>query len=180
MILNFLKKKETLVVGFVIVLCLSLAYSLFFKQPKTITKTEVVTKTVVQVVTKEVIKEVQVKANIATTHTTETKRPDGTTITETTSVLDTSVTNTNSQTTLTNHTQETLVSAKSEKITNQSTYTLGVLYPLPLTVNALKAPFTVSEVQLVGGVRVFNLPVFVNIGTNMHFNQVLVGLTIEF
>lgn len=68
----------------------------------------------------------------------------------------------------------------TEKTSYLSRYSLGVNYPFGITTSTFQPNFNYRKLNVEGGVRLFNSPVFVTLGTNLEFNTINVGFRIEF
>ena len=52
------------------------------------------------------------------------------------------------------------------------------MYPVnPSNLSLLPSPL---DAKVIGGIRLFSLPVLLNVGTNLKFSEFTAGLTIEF
>ena len=170
MIPQIIANKTHIIYGLVILGLGIVAYRLFVRQPQTIIQT----KTATQVVTEQKVVHDIVHDVKFITKKIETKKPDGTIITETDTIKDSKDTSSNSQTNVTSNTQI----AEHVKLSFAPNYTLGVYYQQPIK-TILQPAFDPANLQIVGGIRVFSLPVFLNVGTTFKLNSVIVGLTIE-
>lgn len=158
---------HTLYGSVIVVLVLGVGYTLLGNKPKEKIVTQTIVKTEIKYVDRVVVQHDNVVVDRKITATAK----DGTVVvTEEHSVdLSTNSSETRSQIKL----AET--ATRTEVTKYQSNYTLQVLapitdmYPVP---NPLK-------MEVVGGVRVFNLPVFVNVGTNFQLTSYKIGLMIE-
>jgi LPS O-antigen subunit length determinant protein (WzzB/FepE family) len=141
---------------------IGVAYNLLSNKPKEIIKT--------QVVTKVETKEVKVATNTVTHRVTQTKKLDGEIVTETEDIVDKGVT--------TSKDKENLSITKTEVQKFLSKYTLSAFYPLT-TKDILNPVFNPANLQIVGGMRVFSLPILLNVGASVKLDTVLVGVTVE-
>ncbi len=163
-ILNILYNQKThIIYGLIILGIIAGAYSLFVTHPKTITKTEVVTK----VVNKTQV----VHDHITTTKYITLKKKDGSVLTEKIVSKDTSLINSSS----TSNFSET----KTETRTNQSKYSLSIIQPFEYNQLLTGTP-NPANMEIIGGVRLFNSPILLQIGTTPLFNKVFTGVTVEF
>lgn len=137
-------------------------YTIFVKKPKEITK--------VVTVTKEVIKEVETKRNLTEDKVITRKTKKGTVTVTREHIHDGTV--------IQSHT-EVQVKTVTKTITNpKPRYTVTTFYPL--TPDTITHPlFNPLDLSVMGGVRVFDLPILLNVGTNLRVNQVNVGVTVE-
>lgn len=169
--LTFLKNQKTHVFYVFLILALFGIGSWLFKTHpreiiKTVTQTKVVNRDVVKV-QKQYIDRVIVD-----------KKKDGDVVTTTEHVS-------NDDTTTDKSKIATTFISKTD-IKYLSRYTLGTYYTIPLhltsfsNMNPFASPFDPQNLTLMGGIRIFNSPIFFNLGTNGLFNQILVGFTIEF
>jgi len=154
--------KTHIIYGVVIALILGAGYTLLSRKPKEVIKTEIITK--------EVAKNVIVYKDRIINRTIVTKKKDGTEITVTENITD--------KGTIIDKSKEQTTVTKQEVDKFLSKYTIQALYPISFS-DITKPGFNVLDTQIIGGVRVFDLPVLVNIGTNVRFSQVFIGLTIE-
>jgi len=157
-------QKLHIIYGIIIILVGSLAYHFFKKDPAIITKTltKVITKvqTVEKVVTKDKV--------VYVTRTITTHKKDGDVVVEVDHEKDTSQVHADTKSkditksTVTQKTVETFL----------KNYSIEAFFPTN--------SFTPTGGTYMMGMRVFTLPVFVEVGTTGHFNQALVGLRLEF
>jgi hypothetical protein len=159
---TLVEQKTHILYGVIIVVIASVAYHLISAKPKEIIKTQIETK----VVNNDVVKTQTVFVDRVIT----TKKTNGDIITEVdhSHITDEFIDKTSSKDTI----------SKTEVIKFLSSYSIDVMYPLTLKdiTNPILNPL---DTQLLLGVRVFDFPVFVTAGTNLHLNQVIVGLRIE-
>ncbi len=162
--LKFMKEQKTHIVYIVVILViLALGYTLLVPKPAEVIKT--VSKAQIQ------------NNNIVTTRkqqidrTTVKKDKDGdiTTVVEHIVDSDVSIDKSKSKSTFESKTQ----------IIYKPRYTLGSYYTIPIDTFKIPTIFEPNNLTILGGVRLFNLPVFVNIGTNGNFNQAIIGFTLE-
>jgi len=151
-----------------IILCLLICYSLCGKQPKETIVTQTVTKTEIKYVDRIVLK----NNNVAVDRTTTTESKDGSKTTVVEHSVDLSTINSQTIAKIQNQTTET----KTEITRYQSNYQLSLMIPVKpfsgMYPNPLDTRFTV-------GMRVFSLPVFLNAGSTVRFNEFTLGLTLE-
>lgn len=163
-IITFLKEQKThLIYIAVIFLILAVGYNLVSSKPKEIITTQIQTKLVDRNIVKtktQYIDRIIVKKDVNGTITTTTEKERD---------RDTSVDKSKLQT----------KNISKTEIINVSHYTLGVLYPLSFT-NFTVPVFNPLDLQVIGGMRVFNSPILLNLGTNIRLNQAFIGLTVEF
>lgn len=138
------------------------AYTLLSRKPKEIIKTQKVTETVTKVIVQ--------KADVKTHIVTETKKSNGDVVTQTEDIVDNSTTKTQDK--------ESLTITKTEVQKFLSSYTISAMYPLS-TKDIANPVFNPLNLQIVGGIRVFSLPIFFNVGANVKLNTVLLGVTLE-
>lgn len=159
--------KTHIIYGVLILVLVSICYNFFRQKPKEIIKTLTETKIEKQIVNRDVVKTQTVYVD----RVIETKKANGDVITETQHVRKDSDTK---DKTKIKDSQEMVIS-KTEVIKFLSSYTIDVMYPV-----TFDPVFNPLDLQIMGGVRVFSLPVFITFGTNGHLNQFLVGARIEF
>ncbi len=136
---------------------------------KTVTTTEI--KTVDRVVYVDRV----IDRNIVT-HTKKTiHRKNGDIITIASNSQDLSKVDTKSQSNT--KSQEKDVTKTVDKKIYQSSYQFTVLYPTQFS--SLTSPLDYTNTQAIVGARLGNLPLFLDLGTNLKFNQVSIGLTLE-
>jgi hypothetical protein len=165
-ILDFIKSQKTHIIYILIIVGMAIAGSFFFFSGKaetirTITKTNTVDRNIVKTKT-QYIDRVIVK-----------KETDGSTTTTTEHI--------SSGGSTTDKSKSASSFSDMTKTTYLSRYSLGVNYPMPLSfTNFQPGGFNVKSLQIEGGVRLFNSPIFVTLGTNVGLDTVLVGFRVEF
>lgn len=155
-------QKTHIIYGILLVVLGSIAFHLFSSKPKEIIKTEIKTK----IVYRDVIKEKKVYVD----KTTTIKKKNGDVVT----IVD----NSTSENIVYDKTKSEDTVSKSEVQRFMSSYTIDLMYPIinqSLSIN--KNPL---DLQIIGGIRIFSLPVFLTAGSNLQFNQVLIGTRVEF
>jgi hypothetical protein len=113
--------------------------------------------------------------NIVTVKHIFTPKPDGTKIVEVDSVKDNSTTSLSKDLSKTDAISKTSIT----DIKYQSDYSVTLLQPFTLS-QALSGTPDYSQAEIIGGVRLFGSPVFLNIGTTPMFNKIFIGATVEF
>lgn len=178
-VLEFLKSNKIHVFYVVVILAvIGGGYSLFVTHPREKVVTKIVTEVVTKVVTKVKVQRVQVHDNIVTNRKKVTTKPDGTVVTEEDNITNKSVI---SRFSLDKEKEKnSSISQLSEitKTTFAPKYTLSMLYLLP-TVDLLNPTFQYQNVMFVGGVRLGNSPLLINVGTDTMFKTGILGITME-
>lgn len=165
--LDFLKKYQIhFWYIFAIIGLFAIGYNLFVSHPKEIVKTVTMTqyvdrnivKTQKQVVDRTIVK----------------KDSDGSVTTTTEHITDSDKSTDKSKI-------DTKFISKTD-VSYLSRYTLGAFYPIPIpSLTSMNMPvFKPTNLIVMGGVRIFNSPIFFNLGTNVGLNSILVGITVEF
>lgn len=170
-LLEFLGSQKThIIYGIVILVLILIGYELFSRKPTTITQT----KTVIQTVVKTVVQKVLVHSNVVTNRTIQTKKPDGTIVTETDKIVDKTTTKSDTRK------NSIINTAISEKTVTSflSKYTLSVFYPIP-TNQLIHPEFTAGNTELILGKRLGQSPVLLQIGTTLNLKSLLFGITLE-
>ncbi len=162
-ILGQTKAQKTHIIYGTILLTVVLAgYRLFHREPvetiKTVTQVQYVNRDVVRV-QKQFIDRVIVK-----------KEKNGTTITTTEHVH-----NDNSTVDKT----KTLDKLTTTEINSYlAKYSFSSYYSVPMSISGVPT-FDPKNLTLIGGYRVLDTPLFLNLGTTGAFNQILIGVTLE-
>ena len=150
----------------IIILCIIL---LFSGKPKEKIVTQTETKEVIKYVDKIIIQH----NDVITSRTIVQKQKDCSETTTTETIVDKTSIDEKKKIA----SQETQINTKTEITRYQSKYTLSVLYAFdPKKLNLLPDPL---DAKVIGGMRIFSLPVLINIGTNLKLTEVTAGLTIE-
>lgn len=171
-ILSILNSQKThIIYCAIIVVVAGGAFYLFKTHPKEVIKTQTVT----QIVTKTVVQTKVVHDNIVTVKHIFTTKPDGTKIVEVVSTKNTSVLDVSKAIAK----SDTLVNTKTTDIKYQSNYSLQLLQPFTYHELFTGTPDP-RNMEIIGGVRLFGSPVFLNVGTTPLFDKVFIGATIEF
>lgn len=145
----------------IFIIC-GVGYTLFSHKPSEVIQT--VSKV------KDVAKNIVTKDHKVIHKTIVQKNVDGSSITTTESIEDGKIISDKSKidTTFTSKTDTKYLSK----------YTLGAFYTLPKDLRTL-GTFQPYNFTLVGGIRLFDSPMFFNIGTNMTLNLFTIGVTLE-
>lgn len=170
MVTTLLNQKTHIIYGVIIILIASVAYHFFKKDPEKIvtTLTKIVTqvKTVEQIVTKDKI--------VYVDRTITTHKKDGDIIVEVDHEHDAIVTHSD-----TKSTQKVIESVTKQTVTTfMKNYSLEVMFPIYNNSFALNT--NPLDTQLSVGTRIFSSPLWLVVGTNFHFNQLLIGARTEF
>ncbi len=161
-------QKLHLIYGVAIVSLLTIMHALFSKQASVVTQTKTEMRTLVQYVDRKVL----IHDNVVTNRVIETKKPDGTVITEKESITDLSSVGSN-----TLKSSQEAVKVSEETATNfLSKYTLTVLYPLPRN-EILNPSFEPKNLQVIIGRRVLDTSLLLNVGINFGVNTLFLGVT---
>lgn len=170
---TLLNQKTHIIYAVIIVIIASVGYHFFKKDPvkivTTVTKVETKVQTVQKIVNKDrivyvnrTIKTIDKKANgeIVTTIETDKGHSD---------------TKTNSNTSSRTQT-DTTITAKTVE-TFMKNYTVDALFPINPFNPALPNPL---DTQVLLGVRIFDLPAYMVVGTTVRLNTALIGIRLEF
>ena len=161
-------QNKTHIIYIVLIEVLGVIFMFLSPTPKEKIVTQVVTKEVVKYVDKIVIQ----KGDIVTDRTITTEAKDGSKTVIVEHIADKTIVDAHTVA----KTESKEVSEKTEITKYQSRFTLTAL--LPVTPSNLLSPNPL-DLKLVGGMRIFSLPILVNIGTNLKLNEYVVGLTLE-
>lgn len=118
---------------------------------------------------KELAKQNVVDTNKVTTIKTIRNKPDGSKTTVIEKIVDKSVVY---ETTKKVENQEQHI----ETYSYRPSYTLQAIYPLNFTE---LEKFNYMNMQIVGGARIEQLPVLINVGTTLELNKFFIGVTLE-
>lgn len=169
-ITTIVNQKSHIIYGVIILIVASVAYHFFKKDPEKIVTT--LTKTVTQVQTVDKI--VNKDRIVYVDKTITTRKKNGDVIVE----VDHANSDTKTDTTVQSKTETQTMVSKTTVQTFMKNYSIEAMFPLdPLNPAALPNPL---DTQISLGVRIFSLPAFAVIGTDGHFNKVLIGLRVEF
>jgi len=163
MLKEFIVNQKTHIIYVIVLLVVAgVGYNLLSRKPKEIIKTE--TKIV------EVAKDVVKVEKVFVDKIIVTKKRNGDVITET------DKSRIEEQTVDKSHSVATVT--KTEVVKFMSRYSIDVMYPLGIE-NILNPSLDPRNIQVMAGVRVFSLPVFVTAGTDGHFNKIILGVRVE-
>jgi hypothetical protein len=165
-IFSFIQAQKTHVIYGVLIVGLVAIGSFFLSRKptevvKTVTKTNTVDRNIVQTKVQYVDRVIVKKdANGSITTTTEHIGTDDTT---------------------TDKSRLKSTFASTEKTSYLTRYSLGIKYPVTLTYTGINlTPTQIKEIQIEGGIRLFSLPIFATITTNIGLNQYFLGVRYEF
>ena len=170
--LTILREQKThIIYGVVIVLLASVAYHFLVRKPTEIIKTKVETRIETKVINRDVLKTRIVYID----KVIQTKKTNGDVVTETDHTL--SEYNVTDKSKSTDTIKDTI--SQKEVIKFMNNYSVDVMYPITVQ-NIYSSAFNPLNLQVMGGMRIFDFPLFVTAGSDGHFNKILVGLRLEF
>lgn len=166
---TLVKQKTHIIYGVVILVLCSVGYHFFSKTPSEIIKTKVETKIETKIVNKDVVR----TKTVFVDKVKETKKANGDVIVETSHIR--SSDDTKDKSTIKDDLKSTVTT--TEVIKFMKRYSIDVMYPMSISNIAAFKPL---DIQVMVGVRIFSLPVFATIGTDGHFDKIIVGARMEF
>lgn len=164
--IKFIQEQKThIIYGVIMIGLAAVGYNLLSSKPKEVVKTVVETK----IVNRDVVK-TQVKYVDRVIVKTE---KDGTTTTTTEHVVtDGSISDKSKS-------QQKFVSQTTIKYLSR--YSLEIQYPITVSFTGLNLPsFDPKNLRVIGGIRVFETPIFLTLGTDIGLNSALIGVRYEF